>query len=150
MLGPLGSAVAMFGFCVKLKKAAVLPDLSIFFSMLKIFYNQIPHSQPHATVPDFYGKVNALERPEERSPTGVDFGRVCLDKIADGRDYLILDVHIGQLETNEVLKWLEESFVEVEEGVLGGVLVGDSGFFFYESQTLVDGNMQAKMHKEQF
>ena len=82
----------------------------------------------YANVPDFDGKVDALERPKERSPPGVDLGRVCLHEIADGSDDLILHVDIGELETDEVLERLEEGFVEVEEGVLRGVLEDESGF----------------------
>ena len=74
------------------------------------------------TVPDFDGKVDALERPKERAPTGVDLCRVGLHEIADGSDDLILHVDICELETDEVLEWLEEGFVEVEEGMLRGVL----------------------------
>ena len=74
------------------------------------------------TVPDFDGKVNTLERPKERAPAGVDFGRVGLHEIADGSDDLVLHVDIGELETDEVLERLEEGFIEVEEGVPRGVL----------------------------
>ena len=35
---------------------------------------------------------------------------------------LVLDVHVGQLEADEVLEGLEEGLVEVEEGVLRRVL----------------------------
>ena len=66
--------------------------------------------------------MDALERPKERAPTGVDLGRVGLHEIADGSDDLILHVDICEFETDEVLEWLEEGFVEVEEGMLRGVL----------------------------
>ena len=66
--------------------------------------------------------MDALERPKERAPTGVDLCRVGLHEIADGSDDLILHVDIRELETDEVLEWLEEGFVEVEEGMLRGVL----------------------------
>ena len=74
------------------------------------------------TVPDFDGKMDALERAKERTPTGVDLGGVGLHEVADGGDDLVLDVHIGQLEADEVLEGLEEGLVEVEEGVLRRVL----------------------------
>ena len=66
--------------------------------------------------------MDALERPKERAPTGVDLGRVGLHEIAYGSDDLILHVDICEFETDEVLEWLEEGFVEVEEGMLRGVL----------------------------
>ena len=73
-------------------------------------------------VPDFDGKMDALERAKERTPTGVDLGGVGLHEVADGGHYLVLDVDIGQLEADEVLEGLEEGLVEVEKRVLRRVL----------------------------
>ena len=79
------------------------------------------------TLPDFDRKMDALERAKERAPTGIDLGGVGLHEVADGGDDLVLDVHIGELEADEVLEGLEEGLVEVEEGVLSRVLEGFKG-----------------------